>query len=291
MPDYSEKIVKRFLLLSLLITACATGADPEADRGAAPESESLTEPAVGMPMRGDSTPAPEPTQEPTPVATPAATPRPPRITYNGVDITSKHVALTFDDGPHKTLTPQLLDILAKRNVRATFYVVGQNVAAYPEIAARIVREGHEIANHSWSHPSFTKISQTAARSQLSRTEDAIVAATGVRPTNFRPPYGAYTQSIAGWIHRDFGYENILWTVDPRDWQKPGVSVVTQRMVSGAAPGAIILAHDIHESTIRAVPSAVDQLLAQGYEFVTVSELIAMERSQPTAPVRAAGAIR
>jgi peptidoglycan/xylan/chitin deacetylase (PgdA/CDA1 family) len=203
--------------------------------------------------------------------------------YTEVKTSRPIVAMTFDDGPHKTLTPRLLDILKERGIKATFFVVGRNVVEYPDIAKRIVDEGHEIANHTWSHPWLTRLSDTSVRTQLQRTSDAVEKITGKKPAMFRPPYGALTKRQRTWIFKDFGYPEVLWTVDPLDWKRPGVSVVTNRIVEGASPGAIILAHDIHESTVDAMPGTLDQLLAKGFEFATVSELIAMEEVPTPTP--------
>lgn len=210
------------------------------------------------------------------------TPEAPRLTYTSVRVPGPYVAMTFDDGPHPQLTPRLLDMLKERGIKATFYLVGQNVAQYPEIVARMVAEGHEVGNHSWSHPFFTKMSETAVRSQLQRTHDAIVSASGVAPKTLRPPYGAITSSQKQWIAADYGYPTVLWSVDPMDWKNRDASLVSRRIVNGASQGAIILAHDIHKSTVDAMPTALDTLLAQGYKFETVSQLI--RRSQaPVAP--------
>ncbi len=203
--------------------------------------------------------------------------------YTVVKTSRPVVAMTFDDGPHKTLTPRLLDILKERGIKATFFVVGRNVAEYPEIAKRIVDEGHEIANHTWSHPWLTRLSDSSVRRQLQKTSDAIENHTGVKPVLFRAPYGALRKRQRAWIFRDFGYPEVLWTVDPLDWKRPGVSVVTRRIVDEASPGAIILAHDIHKSTIDAMPGTLDQLRAKGFEFATMSELIAMEEMPTPTP--------
>ncbi len=191
--------------------------------------------------------------------------------------------MTFDDGPSKTLTPQLLDLLAARKAKATFFVVGQNVAEYPEIVTRAAREGHEIASHSWSHPNLAKMSDEAVRRELQKTDDAIKAATGVRPTLMRPPYGSITARQKKWMYDDFGYRTIIWDVDPLDWKRPGPAVVTSRIVSGTNAGSIILAHDIHAPTIEAMPATFAQLQAKGFKFITVSELLAMARPAPPKP--------
>src|SRR6266516_1662215 len=116
----------------------------------------------------------------------------PSITFNAVHVDGPYIAMTFDDGPSAALTPRLLDLLAARHIKATFFVIGENVAEHPEIVARAAREGHEIANHSWSHPNLGKMSQEAVRSQLKRTDDAIKSAIGKGPTLLRPPYGSIT---------------------------------------------------------------------------------------------------
>lgn len=199
-----------------------------------------------------------------------------RDSYSSVKTSKPYLALTFDDGPHPTNTPKLLDILKERNVKATFYVVGTNVKAYPSIMRRIVAEGHEVANHTVTHGNLTKMSESAVRRELTNARDAIIAVTGVTPRTMRPPYGAITSAQKAWIRREFGYPSILWSVDPEDWKRPGSSVVAQRLVSGARPGGILLVHDIHAPTIDAIPPAIDQLLAKGFQFVTVTQLIAME---------------
>jgi peptidoglycan/xylan/chitin deacetylase (PgdA/CDA1 family) len=183
--------------------------------------------------------------------------------------------MTFDDGPSAALTPKLLDILAAHHIKATFFVLGEMVAEHPEILARAAREGHEIASHSWSHPNLGKMSQESVRSQLQRTDEIIKNATGARPTLFRPPYGSITERQKRWIHDEFGYDIILWDVDPLDWKRPGPAVVRNRILKETRPGSIVLSHDIHPGTIEAMPSTFDELQAKGFKFVTVSQLIDM----------------
>jgi peptidoglycan/xylan/chitin deacetylase (PgdA/CDA1 family) len=204
-----------------------------------------------------------------------------RITFSYVHVDGPYIAMTFDDGPSATLTPKLLDILAAHQIKATFFVIGENVAEHPEIVARAAREGHEIGNHSWSHPNFAKMSDDGVRSQLQRTNDAIKSATGSRPTLLRPPYGSITAREKRWIHDQFGYQIILWDVDPYDWKRPGPSVVRNRILKETRPGSIVLSHDIHPGTIEAMPSTFDALEAKGFKFVTVSELIRMAVPQPS----------
>jgi peptidoglycan/xylan/chitin deacetylase (PgdA/CDA1 family) len=171
---------------------------------------------------------------------PSASAAPPHITFNYVHVDGPYIALTFDDGPDKKLTPELLDLLAKHHIKATFFVLGQLVTENPEIVARAVREGHEIGNHSWSHPNFLKMSDEGVRKQLRQTDDAIKQATGSRPTLMRPPYGNLNTRQKNWVHDEFGYRIILWDVDPFDWKKPGPAVVCRRIVSETRPGSIVL---------------------------------------------------
>ncbi|MGK0190692.1 MAG: peptidoglycan/xylan/chitin deacetylase (PgdA/CDA1 family) [Verrucomicrobiales bacterium] len=206
--------------------------------------------------------------------------------YSRAKVQQPFIAITFDDGPHKTNTPQLLDILRSRNIRATFYVVGPNVKRYPDLLRRMVAEGHEIGNHTVSHGNMTKMSDQRIRSELGEVHNSILAVTGVAPQTVRPPYGALRTEQREMIRREFGYPTILWNVDPEDWKRPGVSVVTQRLVEGARPGGILLAHDIHAPTISATPAALDELLRRGFQFVTVSELINIEQSQASSQLAA-----
>ena len=226
--------------------------------------------------------------EPTPAKRAAAreirsTPEEPSITFNSVHVDGPYIALTFDDGPSATLTPKLLDLLAAHHIKATFFVIGENVAEHPEIVSRAAREGHEIGNHSWSHPNLGKMSDESVRRQLQQTDDAIESATGKRPTLMRPPYGSITAREKRWIHDEFGYDIILWDVDPYDWKRPGPAVVRARILKETRPGSIVLSHDIHPGTIEAMPSTFDELEAKGFKFVTVSELIRMASTRPSHP--------
>lgn len=220
-----------------------------------------------------------------PVEKPASTPASPsesKTTVSAVHVDGPYIALTFDDGPNQKLTPRLLDLLAQHHIHATFFVVGENAAQYPDILQRAVREGHEIGNHSWSHPNFAKMSEEAVRSQVKRTEEAITSATGARPVLLRPPYGSLTSRQKHWLHDELGYEIILWDVDPLDWKNPGPSVVANRIVKETRPGSIVLSHDIHPQTIEAMPNTLRELEEKGFKFVTVSELLKMATAPPAA---------
>jgi peptidoglycan/xylan/chitin deacetylase (PgdA/CDA1 family) len=202
-------------------------------------------------------------------------------TYSQCHVDGPFIAMTFDDGPHAENTPRLLDMLKKRDIKATFFVVGQCVAEYPAIMKRIVAEGHEVANHSWSHPLLTKMGEDAVTSQLQKTHDAIVETTGVTPKLLRPPYGGFSLNQRNWANKKWGYKIILWDVDPLDWKYRNAARVHSEIVKLTVPGSIVLSHDIHKSTVDAMPETLDALAAKGFKFVTVSELLAMDR--PVAP--------
>lgn len=202
--------------------------------------------------------------------------KPVNDTYTRVSTGRKVVAITFDDGPHPENTPRLLDMLKERRIKATFYVVGNMVKYSPQLIRRMIAEGHEIGNHTVTHGNLARMSDDALRKELQAAHDQIIAETGVTPRTMRPPGGAIKKSQKELMLREFGYPTILWSVDPEDWKRPGPAVVTSRLVNGASPGGILLVHDLHKPTVDAMPSTLDQLLAQGYEFVTVTELIELD---------------
>ena len=183
------------------------------------------------------------------------------------------VALTFDDGPHPTLTPQLLDVLAAYDARATFYVIGRNAARYPDILRRMVSEGHEIGNHTWSHPSLYGVSDGGMLRELERTSEAIQAAVGFAPVSVRPPYGNMYPRQSQLVWDALQMTTVMWSLDTLDWQRPGSSVVANRIVRQSHAGAVVLSHDIHGPTIRAMPAALEGLRSQGYSMVQVSEIV------------------
>jgi peptidoglycan/xylan/chitin deacetylase (PgdA/CDA1 family) len=181
------------------------------------------------------------------------------------------VALTFDDGPGK-YTAQLLDELAAARAPATFFLVGRNVAKYPDLVAREVADGHAVGNHSWDHHSLVTLPPDAVAAELDQTTAAIQAAAGVGTTLVRPPYGATNDQVAAALAAR-GDAAIMWSVDTEDWKNRDVALTTQRALAGAAPGSIILMHDIHPTTVQAVPGIIDQLRAAGYTLVTVPQLL------------------
>ena len=206
-----------------------------------------------------------------------------KITFSQCHVEGPYVAMTFDDGPHGANTPRLLEMLKQRGIKATFFCVGQCVAEYPELAKRIVDEGHEIASHSWSHPQLSSMSEANVREQLEKTHQAIKQATGITPKIFRPPYGAFTARQRNWANAVYGYKTILWDVDPLDWKIRNSAHVESEILKQTVPGSIILSHDIHKTTVDAMPATLDALLAKGFKFVTVSELLAMDKPVPVKP--------
>ncbi|MFZ0502093.1 MAG: polysaccharide deacetylase family protein [Chthoniobacterales bacterium] len=228
-----------------------------------------------------ASPSPSPSPVSTPEA-PAAEVKP--ATWFSVHVDGPYIAMTFDDGPSAETTPRLLDILKQRNLKVTFFEIGQNAERNPAIVKRILAEGHEIGNHSWTHPQLSKLSDERVTEEITKTQDAIknASGSGYTPTLLRPPYGAITARQKEWIEKQFGLSIIMWSVDPFDWKRPGESVIEQRILAGARPGAIILSHDIHKQTVDAMPATLDALIAKGFKFVTVSQLIAMNTPKSSA---------
>ncbi|MDT0485956.1 polysaccharide deacetylase family protein [Streptomyces doebereineriae] len=187
---------------------------------------------------------------------------------DSTDCSEVSIALTFDDGPAVPYTGTLLKYLAQYKARATFFVVGQNVALHPEVVRAEAQSGHEVGDHSWNHPVLTNLSSAQVRSQLDRTNAAIKAATGKEPTLFRPPYGA----IDGKVRAVTSLSPALWTMDTEDWKYPDAAKVAQSVISTAKRNDVILIHDIHPTSVAAVPEILRTLTAQGYHFVTVSHL-------------------
>jgi len=217
-------------------------------------------------------PDPEPTSgSPTPVPPPSVAVQPP----GEVDCEQALcVALTFDDGP-SVYTEGLLDLLLAHNARATFFVLGKSARVQPETIARMAREGHEIGNHSWSHPNMMQITDAQVVEQIDLTNALVAEITGVAPRHFRPPYGAYNDHVVAVVQMPV----ILWSLDPLDWKDRDADIVAARMRE-ASSGAILLAHDIHASTVAAMPSVLESLAGRGIHFVTVSELMAPAQLVP-----------
>lgn len=179
------------------------------------------------------------------------------------------VALTFDDGPGAH-TSRLLDILAAHGVKATFYTVGRQIEQRPRVIRKMAAGGHQIGNHTYDHPQLTAVSADAVRRQIATT-DALLRAQGVTPSTVRPPYGSYNTSVLQ-VLGSLGHGAVNWNVDPRDWEARHTPTVVQRVTSAARPGAILLLHDVHPTSVDAVPQIITTLKARGYHFVTVDQI-------------------
>lgn len=223
-------------------------------------------------------PAPSETPAPEVLARlPRTLPADVKLAYSQCKVPGKVIAITFDDGPNPETTPRLLDYLKERGIKATFFLVGKNAAAYPNVVQRILAEGHELGNHSWTHPIFSQLRQERVDSELKKTHDAIVAACGTAPLLYRPPYGAIRLNQKKHIQETLGYPTILWDVDPNDWQAPRTQEkVYTRVLAQTRPGSIILCHDIHKPTVDAMPATLDELRNRGFQFVTVTQLLNLD---------------
>jgi peptidoglycan-N-acetylglucosamine deacetylase len=192
----------------------------------------------------------------------------------------KQVALTFDDGPDNNYTLQILDILKKENVKATFFIVGDRAKAHPDIVKRIVNEGHAIGNHSWDHPDFPKISSEQVTEEVTKTQDELDSIVGFRPSLFRPPYGSLNdsdiQNITG-----MGLNIIDWSVDTRDWAGTPTPKIMEYVRKELKPGGIILEHCAGgnlSNTVSALKQIIPLLKKEGYNFVTVPTLLSLPTS-------------
>lgn len=190
-----------------------------------------------------------------------------------VPTSHKIIALTFDDGPHPFTTRELLAVLSAKNTRATFFLLGENAVKYPDLLADIAAGGQEIASHGYRHQFPNKQPREELYADLAQFE-AVVAAVGARPTLFRPPGGGYNDLLVADLAAR-GYATILWSIDPRDWERRSAAQIANAIVRQAKPGGIVLLHEgeCAVNTPAAVVAVIDRLRADGYEFVTVGELL------------------
>lgn len=191
-------------------------------------------------------------------------------TSSGPDCTvEKCVALTFDDGPGK-FTDKLLDELAEAKAPATFFMVGQNIAKYPDTVKRMVAEGHELGSHTWDHADITTLTKEKIEHEVQWTDEALEKASGHKATVLRPPYGSH-----GAVYdRLIPYPLMLWDVDTLDWKHHDPVKTVDIAMKEVKPGSVILMHDIHESSVQAVPDLVSKLTDAGYRLATIEQLFA-----------------
>ncbi|MGE8034031.1 deacetylase [Lysinibacillus sp. KCTC 33748] len=181
----------------------------------------------------------------------------------------KRVALTFDDGPDAKVTPQILATLKKYNAKATFFMVGPNASKNSAIVKNVYEAGHELGNHTWNHPKLTGLSPANVKQEVDRTSNAIYASIGQYPTVFRPPYGAVNDKVRSVITMP----SILWSIDTLDWKHHNADKILASVKASVKDGSIVLMHDIHQTTANGLESVILYLQKQGYEFVTVSEIL------------------
>ena len=197
--------------------------------------------------------------------------------YRSVTTEKKQIALTFDDGPHPSLTPKILAILAKYGVPATFFMVGQNVLNYPSAAKQVIDAGHEVGNHTFTHPHLAGLNEHAIMEEIGKCEDALEELSEYRPHLLRTPQGAMTANLEKCLSDD-DYILVLWSLDTRDWDNKSTAYIVQTVLGNVKSGDIILMHDYigyNSKTPEALEKIIPELLSQGYEFVTVSELLGL----------------
>ncbi|MGW0806273.1 polysaccharide deacetylase family protein [Nonomuraea sp. NPDC002799] len=182
----------------------------------------------------------------------------------------KCIALTFDDGPGQ-YAGALLDTLKKYDAKATFFLEGQYVKSRPAFVKRMAAEGHELGNHSYSHPDFTKSEPGTIRSEIQKTQDAVKKAAGVEPKLLRPPYGLMDLTVSD-IATEFGMPMVLWTAGSQDWSSKNVEAIKKQTMAVAEQDGIILMHDWVKQTVDAMPAIIKSLQKKGYHLVTVSEV-------------------
>lgn len=179
------------------------------------------------------------------------------------------VALTFDDGPHPEYTPKLLDALKERGVKATFFLIGKNAKVHPEIVKRIADEGHVIGNHTMNHAEITKMSDADAFFEIDENRKLLEGIVGMPIEYMRPPFGAWQKSLENKVNA----LPVLWSVDPLDWTTENTEEIVRRVIEEVEDDDIILLHDYYKSSVEAAIRIVDILQAEGYDFVSVDELI------------------
>ncbi|MER7779482.1 polysaccharide deacetylase family protein [Streptomyces sp. NPDC096191] len=266
-----DQLLSRRRLLAGAAAAAAAGTAGALAAGLGNGPAPPVAPAPGPPRRGPLKPSAYRLQPLTGYGAPGAAPgRPPvrsepilRMTGRG-----RTMLLTFDDGPHPEYTPDILDTLAKYDVRATFFVCGEMADFNRDLLSRMADEGHVVGNHTWSHPLLTTLSRRRIRSEMERTSEVIDKAYGEPPHWFRAPYGAWNRK-AFRLGAELGMEPLAWTVDTLDWTTPGTRTIVERVEDGAAPGVVVLSHDAggnRSQSVRALRRYLPELLDSGYHL-------------------------
>jgi len=182
------------------------------------------------------------------------------------------IALTFDDGPTPGVTERILDELKQRKLHATFFMIGQRIAVASDLARRALAEGHEVGNHTFTHPKLTLLSDAQVKDEIQKTRDIMDGILNYRAAWFRPPYGTLRPSHAPFLKKA-GLQAVLWSVDPRDWSQPGEAKIIGTVLADAKPGSIVVCHDLYPQTADSVGRILDGLLERGFSPTTLSGLL------------------
>ena len=287
--DFKKTITFICLVLSLclILGSCVTapnGSDstssapeptnsPETTK--TPESDTTAPPETSNASESDTTAQPETTAPPETTVSPETTAK-----ADDPAVPKKKIAFTFDDGPNYLSTPKVLDKLEEIGAKATFFVVGYNAEKQGKLLKRMVDMGCEVGNHSSGHENFSNFSDEQIIENVSNMNKIIENATGVKPTLLRPPYGNISKEVAAKL----GMHIINWSVDPEDWKYRDAEYVSKHIIENVKEGDIILLHDIYQTSYEAFCIAADKLIEEGYEFVTVSELLGLSDADPTSGV-------
>ena len=252
-----------------------SGDAPTGPEAAAGPREVLV-PAEGSPSPSASSPVPSPAPPSASGSASASSVQPVRKSLSEaenkpvyeMDPAQRVVALTIDDGPDPKYTPAVLDLLQQHGIRATFFLIGENAVEHPDLVREIADRGHHIANHTWTHPDLRHMSEGAVRDELERTSDLLHRTTGRLPTWFRAPGGDWSP-VSLKVAADLGLRNMGWSVDPRDWSRPGTPAIIDTILKEVRPGAIVLNHDgggDRSQTVAALKTYLPTLIDSGYLF-------------------------
>ncbi|MFB8171738.1 polysaccharide deacetylase family protein [Kitasatospora purpeofusca] len=247
----------------------APAAEPSTEPSAGPSAAAPAAPSAAAPASAPSPAAAAPSSAPPAGAAPARarTEAESRPVYE-LDADRRVVALTIDDGPDPRHTPTVLSLLEQHGIRATFFLIGENAVEHPDLVREIAARGHHIANHTWTHPDLRHLSEVKVREELERTSELLHRTTGKAPTWFRAPGGDWSPASLK-VSAELGMRPMAWSVDPRDWARPGTVVITDRILKDVRPGAIVLNHDgggDRSQTVAALKAYLPVLIDSGYHF-------------------------
>lgn len=271
----------RAVLLALSMAALLSGCTPQMESVDAPAATPLAtvEPTATPEPTPTATPVPTPTATPTPEPTKEVTPKPAATAAPAqssgarkLDPNGKMVALTFDDGPHSTITRRIANCLEQYNGRGTFFVVGDRVSGNSKTLARVASAGHQIGSHTWSHKNLKSLSAEGVASEVRRAQTAIRNVTGSAPRIIRPPYGSTGETARAAIRDTANLAIVNWSVDSEDWKSKNADTIVREVMKNVKDGDIVLMHDLYASTAEAVERLVPKLTQAGYQLVTVDEL-------------------